>query len=191
MSTPTANLRCRSGQAPAFTLIELLVVISIIALLISILLPALRSARELARASVCASNLRQVQLALLVYADDYGDQLPYSYSNAPFPATQRWPALLGLQKASYVTLDAMFCPSREHAWLTDALREVLLTNGRKFEWNYIDYGVNRNGAMPSIAIGEDVGLKSLRLNDSLPVSNLLVLGEAWHLTEYAANGRHG
>lgn len=192
MFTPTANLRCRSGQAPAFTLIELLVVISIIALLISILLPALRSARELARASVCASNMRQVQLALLVYADDYGDQLPYSWSDASFPATQRWPALLGMQKSSYITLDAMFCPSREHAWLTDAVRDVMLTNGRKGEWGYIDYGANRDGAMPqNDPNGRLLGLKPLRLNDSLPASNLLVLGEAWHLMEYATSGRHG
>ena len=58
-----------------FTLIELLVVVSIIALLISILMPSLRRARAQAKTIVCRSNIRQVGMGALYYAHDYHDQL--------------------------------------------------------------------------------------------------------------------
>ncbi len=59
-------------QSRAFTLIELLVVVAIIAVLVSILLPALSAAREAARQALCASNLKNIGLALNAYADEYG-----------------------------------------------------------------------------------------------------------------------
>ena len=62
----------------AFTLIELLVVVSIIALLVSILLPALSKARELAKRSVCSVNMHSVGSALFVYECDF-DYIPYPH----------------------------------------------------------------------------------------------------------------
>jgi len=69
------------GQCCGFTLIELLVVVSIIALLVSILLPALGKAREHARASQCGSNMRQVGIALTTYALQSEDYYPPNVGN--------------------------------------------------------------------------------------------------------------
>ena len=89
----------------AFTLIELLVVISIIALLISILLPALTTARRVALQSGCASNMRQVGIASTVYYTDHKGVLPHNdgdgvfgnpknYANTPLKAQGMWPSFL-------------------------------------------------------------------------------------------------
>ena len=65
----------RTGRG--FTLIELLVVVAIIALLISILLPALGNARSQAKEAMCRSNLHQLALATVRYSDDNEGRLPY------------------------------------------------------------------------------------------------------------------
>jgi len=66
------------GRRVGFTLVELLVVIGIIGLLISILLPSLSRARESANQEKCANNLRQVALAMIMYANDNKNRLPPS-----------------------------------------------------------------------------------------------------------------
>lgn len=78
----------RNGRSPVrgFTLVELLVVIGIIAVLISVLLPALRKARESAQRVNCASNLRQIYSGLNLYANEYKGVVPLGYQGSNTPA---------------------------------------------------------------------------------------------------------
>ncbi len=70
---------CPRASRQGFTLIELLVVVAIIALLMSILVPSLSTAREKGRVSKCLANLRQIMGTTQVYANDQNDRFPFPY----------------------------------------------------------------------------------------------------------------
>jgi len=91
--------RLASSRRPvrAFTLVELLVVIGIIAVLIAILLPALQQARRQAAQVQCSSNMRQIALAIIMYANAHKNQLPPAEiraGNAAYPPGWWWPTEL-------------------------------------------------------------------------------------------------
>lgn len=85
-----SQLRSQAG----FTLIELLVVISILAVLIGILLPVLASTRKSVQKTTCASNLRQVGIAVQAHRTDHKDRLPRArYMPEPFVSVDTDPGL--------------------------------------------------------------------------------------------------
>ena len=75
IQTGCSDNQARTSRSSAFTLIELLVVIAVIALLMAVLLPSLRAARERAKRTVCAANLQQIGRGIMAYGTEH-DRLP-------------------------------------------------------------------------------------------------------------------
>lgn len=94
----------------AFTLIELLVVIAIIAVLMGVLMPALRRVKEQAQQQTCASRVRQQLLASIMYANDYNGMLPLPRTGG------NWLHDLAINTVDYMmqcgmTREMFYCPS--------------------------------------------------------------------------------
>ena len=150
-----------------FTLIELLVVISIIALLIAILLPAIKLARETTRRTMCAANLRQIGLVYRVYGQDYEGRFfrnnHWSPAAVAGPGGIDNPYDLRLILVAYASTNKVFyCPSD--------VRQVDTING----WN-----IPSNGGFHYVSYNliagydpDPVDVPGLWLNDAIQPTSL-------------------
>lgn len=95
----------------AFTLVELLVVIAVIGLLAALLLPALALAKSSAKRTVCLGNVRQIGLAIRLYADDHGDQLNYYTNDVYYAYKDCLLPYLGQNRNVMTNLAVFTCPA--------------------------------------------------------------------------------
>lgn len=121
MATRISRLR---GLA-AFTLIELLVTISIIAILASLILPAVGSMQERANTTKCSSNLRQIGAALLAFASEHNGLMPLAGDTIPFGSVSSITGQAGWteQIDSYIGGDhrVFVCPSSSRIVSSDRI----------------------------------------------------------------------
>jgi len=177
-------MHCSRPKSPGFTLIELVVVIGVIALLMALLFPALAAAKRTARKTACASNLRQVGLAIHLYADENQGWIPYGPKAPPFtspssfyPSTGTPTSLLSLQSGAPVGLGlllerylaaqpkTLFCPGTDQPLDTDG--ELAKVGRYQAQCSYF-YRHGSNTQMfddPSVSESPDnLRLESLGLN---------------------------
>jgi prepilin-type N-terminal cleavage/methylation domain-containing protein len=184
----------RRFLSPGFTLIELLVVISIIAILVSILLPALAKARQATQLSQSLSNLRQITIGMNLYAADFKSSLMWSRNYTTGAALPYWSGYL--MEGDYLTSRTVFkSPGRRH----------LGENGwAAWEWQqFTGYGLNRNVSPErgTSILGYDPGLgtglkypQPLKLDQQqgrIVPGKIITLGETWNSNVGYATGDKG
>lgn len=146
-----------------FTLIELLVVIAIIAILAAILFPVFAKAREKARQASCTSNVKQISLAVLMYAQDYDERFPPERDGIDALEWYRTGTIVWTLYANYQPLVFPYVKNRE-AFICPSSRRS--DPAEQFAY---DYGMNSSlsTGVPPVKLGQvEVPAETLMIGDS-------------------------
>ncbi len=157
-----------SDKRKGFTLIELLVVISIIALLVGILLPALSAARRTARSMICQNNLRQIGIGIWAYSYENQDLFPPAYMDGAQGSD--WAVMINAylaQSGKDTYQDAEY----QHQTKVLTCPEALIDGGR------LHYGANLL-FMPVFPWSTAAGLKVYNTNDLVRTTETMMIGDA-------------
>jgi prepilin-type processing-associated H-X9-DG protein/prepilin-type N-terminal cleavage/methylation domain-containing protein len=161
----------------AFTLLELLVVIAVIAILAAMLLPALSRSKEKARSANCASNLRQIGLALTLYCSDHNVYPCFGTQTSTNP----WSAALGDHMGGVRNI--YVCPSYRFAW----------TNVHGFDQiASFSYAYNVFGCSMSADLGLDnggygiAGFPQVKDTEIVAPSDMIAFGDGPESPEWGA-----
>jgi prepilin-type N-terminal cleavage/methylation domain-containing protein/prepilin-type processing-associated H-X9-DG protein len=183
----------RRYWARGFTLIELLVVISIIGLLIGLSVPALSRARENARRTKCLSNVRQLQIALQLYADSHDGRVP----PRDYEAGAVWVDRL---EPYYADRKLLCCPTDrgrvDQSYLMNGFIDYFVMNSFRGNWDEF-FGVYKDGGFPAIRLSSiPEPAKTITIGEKRADSDDDSYMDIWppqygsdHLTE-VAHGKH-
>jgi len=159
MNRPGTTARsCSSPRHSGFSLIELLVVVSIIAMMISILLPAMSQSREQGKRTVCLSNLRQIGTSLTMYLGDGNDNLPWTYIHQLNRSTNRLESYPGAYYFSSYSWGGMLAP-RPYSY-EQYLDTSLAPPEVRWLNRYLDPGASGSGVVKVVQCPGDKSAKS-------------------------------